>query len=79
MQKITAVVRHEFKIKTHDIAEKQNLKENGLNNERNKKHDTKTFHELHLDLLGYTINIATKMISLQIQIRLSSEKQYTIK
>ncbi len=59
-----AVVQYEFKIKTYDIAdEEQNLEENGLNNDNNKKYNTNTLQEPHLDVLGYTINIATKMTS----------------
>jgi adenylate cyclase len=58
-----AVVHYEFKIKTHDVTEEQDLKENGLNNDNNKKYNTKTSQEPHLDVLGYTINIATKMTS----------------
>jgi adenylate cyclase len=58
-----AVVQYEFKTKTYDIAEEHNLKENALNNDRNKKYNTNTLQEPHLDVLGYTINIATKMTS----------------
>ena len=58
-----AVVQYEFKTMTYDIAEEQNLKENGLNNDRNKKYKTNTLQEPHLDVLGYPINIATKMTS----------------
>jgi class 3 adenylate cyclase len=59
-----AVVQYEFKIKTHDIAdEEQGSEGNGLVNGNNKKYNTNTSHEPHLDVLGYTINIATKMTS----------------
>jgi class 3 adenylate cyclase len=58
-----AVVQYEFKINTHDVAEEENLKEKGSNNDNNKKYSTNTSQEPHLDILGYTINIATKMTS----------------
>ncbi len=58
-----AVIHYEFKIKTYDVTKEQNLKENGLNNNNNKKYSTKTSQEPHLDVLGYTINIATKTTS----------------
>ena len=37
-----ALIHYEFKIKTFDVTEEQNLKENGLNNNNNKKYITKT-------------------------------------
>jgi class 3 adenylate cyclase len=58
-----AVVHYEFKIKTYDVTIEQNLKENGLNNNNNKKYIAKTSQEPHLDVLEYTNNIATKMTS----------------
>ncbi len=58
-----AVVQYDFKIKTYEVAEEQNLKENGLANDNIKKYNTNTSREPHLDILGYTINIATKMTS----------------
>jgi adenylate cyclase len=61
-----AVVQYEFRIKTYDIAEEQNRKENELNNDSYKKYNTHTLQEPNLDVLGYTINIATKMTSFAI-------------
>jgi adenylate cyclase len=59
-----AVVQYEFKINTYKITEEQNLKENGFKNDNNKKNNTSIVKEPHLDILGYTINIASKMTSL---------------
>src|SRR5919107_4812459 len=58
-----AVVRYELKIKTYDFAKEKNQNENELNNYHYKKYNTNTLQESHLDVLGYTINIATKMTS----------------
>jgi len=58
-----AVVQYDLKIKTYDFAKEKNLNENELNNYHYKKYNTNTLQEPHLDVLGYTINIATKMTS----------------
>jgi class 3 adenylate cyclase len=58
-----AVVQYELKIKTYDFAKEKNQNENELNNYHYKKYNTNTLQESHLDVLGYTINIATKMTS----------------